>query len=456
MFRTVAKIDNVSFSISEFESITRKWFEDPTVVSKRIHTISILQPLKPSKLFDSKDVRVFQAPKVDKHTVSETIHMQFSFPNHLYSEIISEFEYGEIRLFSRHLESVDKRYFYLRCGDEYHALYHIVFKDDFRLPWFHPKLKYYRYVFNPSTSQVRVDAILINETEDMASTCRVFENLLGTMNKWALNDMKGYKKRVEHDVIVPKKDFQELYFSLKEKYSFWIEQWPESTDPRKHIFEDIAIASFLICLWRSSNTYPTFTDVGCGNGFLCYVLMSEGYEGTGIDQSSRKVWDLYPEKVKSKLQALTIFPHEMRFTTDWLIGNHADELSGWMPLLASLSGPNTKFMVLPCCFFNLNGTKFIHNKPNFTQYQSYLEFVKNLIVECGFVVETEHLRIPSTKNVAFVGRKRVDESTDAYAAILERIRQIIDESGDFIPRISDREKTRIWHEKRNAKLQKFR
>lgn len=35
-----------------------------------------------------------------------------------------------------------------------------------------------------------------------------------------------------------------IYLYLK------IRDWPEKTDPRKFVFEDIAIASFLISLWE--------------------------------------------------------------------------------------------------------------------------------------------------------------------------------------------------------------
>jgi len=41
---------------------------------------------------------------------------------------------------------------------------------------------------------------------------------------------------------------------------------------------------------------PTFLDLGCGNGFLTYILTQEGYHGFGIDQSKRKTWNLYDEK----------------------------------------------------------------------------------------------------------------------------------------------------------------
>lgn len=34
----------------------------------------------------------------------------------------------------------------------------------------------------------------------------------------------------------------------------------------------------------------TFVDLGCGNGLLTFLLVSEGYEGYGIDIADRKIW----------------------------------------------------------------------------------------------------------------------------------------------------------------------
>lgn len=63
---------------------------------------------------------------------------------------------------------------------------------------------------------------------------------------------------------------------------FLASSWIEKTDPSKHVFEDVAICAWLICLWEKM--YPVresdkdeveraepeggFVDVGCGNGLL--------------------------------------------------------------------------------------------------------------------------------------------------------------------------------------------
>ncbi|GJQ75694.1 hypothetical protein Trydic_g17768 [Trypoxylus dichotomus] len=112
-----------------------------------------------------------------------------------------------------------------------------------------------------------------------------------------------------------------------------IEIWPENTDPLKFVYEDIAIASYLICIWESVKTTqkPTFLDLGCGNGLLVHILSQEGYDGYGVDVRKRKIWDTYPST--TKLLVKTIIPSAASLfpDTDWIIGNHSDELTPWIP-----------------------------------------------------------------------------------------------------------------------------
>lgn len=79
-----------------------------------------------------------------------------------------------------------------------------------------------------------------------------------------------------------------------------LQNWPEKTDPKKFVYEDIGIASYLMLLWNEGNI-PTeetkkmkFVDLGCGNGLLVHILNSEGHKGVGLDIRKRKIWDLYP------------------------------------------------------------------------------------------------------------------------------------------------------------------
>ena len=87
--------------------------------------------------------------------------------------------------------------------------------------------------------------------------------------------------------------------------------WGESTDPRKHVFEDIAIAAFIIEYWKLNSFEPEkfeFRDLGCGNGLLVHILILEGYKGKGIDARARKSWALYPSEVQNCLLEQIIVP----------------------------------------------------------------------------------------------------------------------------------------------------
>lgn len=99
-------------------------------------------------------------------------------------------------------------------------------------------------------------------------------------------------------MVIPKAQFQDTYRELKLKYQRWTLKWNSAvantkdgkrkqhgigTDPQKHVFEDVAIVTFLSCLWRQSATDVKFVDMGCGNGFLTHLLAQEGWHGYGFD-----------------------------------------------------------------------------------------------------------------------------------------------------------------------------
>lgn len=53
-----------------------------------------------------------------------------------------------------------------------------------------------------------------------------------------------------------------------------LHEWKESTDPQKHLWEDVAVTAWLMIVWRhmyaESEGKPPggFVDLGCGNGLL--------------------------------------------------------------------------------------------------------------------------------------------------------------------------------------------
>ena len=276
---------------------------------------------------------------------------------------------------------------------------------------------------------------------------RTAQHLLSAVHKHGQGKAAGYVKRVHHDVILPQASVQNTYARLKAKYAKpLIEAWVETTDPGKHVFEDLGIAAFLIELWAemyAGKTFPGFVDIGCGNGLLVHILLEEGYHGWGFDARARKSWAIYGAKAKENLHELVLVPsiiqseelatkslsqnvslpfnentkrteetniHNGLFPTGtFIVSNHADELTPWTPILANLS--QSPFMAIPCCSHALNGSRFrappskeagVSN----SAYASLVSWVSKIAGECGWVTETEMLRIPSTRNTALIGRNR--------------------------------------------------
>lgn len=116
-------------------------------------------------------------------------------------------------------------------------------------------------------------------------------------------------KHAIFDVLVTQPAFRSEYVRLKTKYGkHWVSRWPEQTDPSKYVFEEIAIAAWLLALWKGESTADQdkseqprcvrFVDLGCGNGFLTYLLIEEGHTGWGIDRQRRGIWGEYPAAVQ--------------------------------------------------------------------------------------------------------------------------------------------------------------
>lgn len=299
---------------------------------------------------------------------------------------------------------------------------------------------------------------------------RIALRLIQTSAKHSHGAKTGYEKRVYHDLVVPKIEFQNRYISLKKKYSSkLVNLWVESTDPKKHVFEDLAIAAFLIEYWNQ--VYPNksdfeFRDLGCGNGLLVYILNLEGYKGQGIDARARKSWLTYPKEIQQTLKEQIIIPlmllkphpalskmaphvtdngrlfnvpqlndnndttrtyysssnllsSDRICTTDnfpkntFIIGNHSDELTCWIPLLGY------PFIVIPCCSHALSGLKYrfrprksicqtqtsstSNQTTNTSTYGALVDHVEDLANQMGWQVQKEMLRIPSTRNAAIIG-----------------------------------------------------
>ncbi|EDW80989.1 uncharacterized protein Dwil_GK11817 [Drosophila willistoni] len=244
--------------------------------------------------------------------------------------------------------------------------------------------------------------------------------------------------------LVDVEKYNNLYKDLKTKHAqTLLEYWQEaneSTDPLKFIYEDLAIAAYLIILWSETQTEPrAFADLGCGNGLLVHILNAEGYEGYGYDIRKRKLWSLYNEQTQSRLIEQAVEPKSFSLASphiDWLIGNHSDELSPWLPVLAARF--NTKFFLLPCCAFELSGLKFQRRNTGISAYQDFYKYATNLSKQCGFDTLQDRLKIPSTKRLALIGLKR--ESRD-YENIVKEELEKFKTSDELCVKIRQKEET---------------
>ncbi|KAJ6789460.1 hypothetical protein PWT90_00261 [Aphanocladium album] len=274
---------------------------------------------------------------------------------------------------------------------------------------------------------------------------RVGYHLLERLYKHGHSSLRGYTKRVHHDTIIPQPQFQDRYSALKNKYARSIMgSWAESTDPKKHVFEDLGIAAFLMELWvnmygEDKAKFPGFVDIGCGNGLLVYILNEEGYAGWGFDARERKSWAQYsttpctPSPTGHSLVERCLMPsvvpkpenetpidesliHNGLFEKGtFIISNHADELTPWTPILGALS--DCPWISIPCCSHDLAGAKFRappprdKTKPKST-YASLVDWVAQIAEDCGWKPETEMLRIPSTRNTSLLGRTRTSQTEE--------------------------------------------
>lgn len=282
------------------------------------------------------------------------------------------------------------------------------------------RLEYYTHNdFNDDTSQ---SALVV-------STSWLEETLITKLKTWAESSFSSDTplRKGQSLALVNIEEYTHLYAELKQKYGpYFIQIWPESTDPLKFVYEDIALATYLLILWKQErmekniSTMQSFVDLGCGNGLLVHLLSQEGHPGRGIDISKRKIWSLYGDA--TTLQEEAIQPNALTVKEDWIIGNHSDELTPWIPVIASRSSYSTRYFVLPCCFFDFH-TKFHRVDQRKPQYESYLDYIFHIGLDLGFTVSTDTLRIPSTKRVCQIGygRTYVQKDYDNIGTIISKV-----------------------------------
>lgn len=283
------------------------------------------------------------------------------------------------------------------------------------MPWYHPSFKYLAFLYScrsQSDSEERTKSqgdlsihfqfFPAHNSVDVSSPMtdrahRTVLSLLSTFTRMfrattldpestdSTTEARPFRRsRHTKDNIVPEHLVQNTYSRLKALYaSDLITHWVEKTDPLKHVFEDLAIASFLIELWRKMfggdlSAFAGFVDIACGNGVLVYVLIMEGFRGWGFDARVRRTWSTFPDSITAHLYEKACIPrpflevlrkeeipfpeglsiHDGTFEEGtFIISNHADELTAWTPLLAAFSCPESPlpWLAIPCCSHALSG-----------------------------------------------------------------------------------------------------
>ncbi|KAJ7506613.1 hypothetical protein B0H11DRAFT_237285 [Mycena galericulata] len=366
------------------------------------------------------------------------------------------------------------------------------------LPYYHPAVSHLAFRYVPTTPpSIRIEVVLLSPedtpTDPGSRLYRTCLSLLDALHRYGWGALTNYKKRVQHDCVVPREAYQDLYLVMRERFGSLVDTWVESTDPLKHVFEDIGIATFLILLWKDMYPPPVtsdvpadepwrgwgrpiggFLDFGCGNGLLTHILLSCGYTGRGIDLRARTSWQTYPPATSAHLHVDAFDPRVVLapgaaasvYTTpgQFLIANHADELTPWAPLLATRASASG-FLNIPCCAWTFDA-RFERGKAgaaalfaggdagadtapelaatlnlgadngNTSGYAQYRIWLARLTRHCGWAVECEVLRIPSTRNWAIVGRRRMGGEEEAQANI-DAIFQSVSDRGIFKTRIPE-------------------
>ncbi|CAK5276305.1 unnamed protein product [Mycena citricolor] len=358
-----------------------------------------------------------------------------------------------------------------------------VVPDSSAMPYYHPPVSHlaFRYL-KTSPPTLRVEVVLLSSNVPIDPNSRLYRTalaLLDTVHRYGWGTATNYQKRVNHDRVVPREAYQDLYLVMREKFKGMVDTWAESTDPLKHVFEDIGIATFLILLWK--DTFPSveegsslnepwkgwgrppsgFLDFGCGNGLLTHILVSCGYPGFGVDLRARVSWEAYPAETRAHLRVGAFTPDVLHISSPenpfasppgvFIIANHADELTPWTPLLATRVGASG-FLNIPCCPWAFDA-KFERGKAtagfkapledadlsevfnlgpegNTSAYGKYRTWIGQLSQHCGWDVECEMLRIPSTRNWALIGRKRFENRSQA-ATNVDAITQVVGDRGLF-------------------------
>ncbi|KAI5298418.1 hypothetical protein KEM56_004080, partial [Ascosphaera pollenicola] len=366
---------------------------------------------------------------------------------------------------------------------------HVTAPDD--MPWYHPRLQAlaFQYEYYPTPKGVYKSSLSlhflpfrVSSSPDISSRLqRTLLSLLKTQARLCRKPLRTEglrtneaETRTPKDNILPKHVVQNRYALLKEKYApYLMKNWVESTEPEKHVFEDLGIAAFLCELWAKvyhapgvgegerrkdewKREFPGFVDVACGNGVLVYILHQEGYPGWGFDARKRKTWSILPEDTQRRLREVIYIPKPfidavvdpetptplLSRSEDFfdgvfdketfIISNHADELTLWTPLIGVISHPASPmpFLAIPCCSHSLSGARYRFPPPKQDKTKKQQENQ-----ESNPANGDPDANQPSSGDLKALAAQRRQERADpgvgysAYASLTARLVEIATEVG---------------------------
>lgn len=120
------------------------------------------------------------------------------------------------------------------------------------LPYYHPTVFHiaFRYITSEegddvgegshASARLQIEVVPFPGTPlDVNSRLyRTCLSLLETLHRYGWGAANDYKKRVKHDCLVPREEYQDLYLIMRERHKHVVNDWHESTDPLKHVFEE--------------------------------------------------------------------------------------------------------------------------------------------------------------------------------------------------------------------------
>ena len=115
-----------------------------------------------------------------------------------------------------------------------------ILEDGAALPYYHPTVLHLAFRYIPSEVPVlRIEIVPIPGTPlDLNSRLyRTCLALLDTVHRYGWGAMTNYKKRVHHDCLISREEYQDLYLVMRERHKHLVNNWQEVTDPLKHVFE---------------------------------------------------------------------------------------------------------------------------------------------------------------------------------------------------------------------------